>query len=166
MRASLDQLPDTSPIRIVTACPALGDAAREALVADLADLFARFVAEDKIERFAVEADADGALFPIAWSERGEPLSGCRKDRVNRLLANHETASGAALVVPPIAAVADSDGVRALDLAGLKAAVLAGEVGGDTPMWNLVPEDLGSWRSRPRLPLRDHPLAIHYRRWAA
>jgi hypothetical protein len=134
-------LNDDARCRILCAHPVLTADAGEALCGAFDKLFTQFARENRLERWSCTVEHDGAALVLAW-EPGAPLSGCSHDRISRLLAHHEEATGRQLLAPPPFCVQLDGAWRCLDRAGLRAQATAA-----APLLDARLERLGDWRTR-------------------
>ncbi len=150
---ALADLPDHARVQALPCDPSLTSAQAGDLIAAISKLFTQFVKENRIERWAIEPAAGGALLVIAWHGT-EDLSGCSKDKLAQVLAAHEERTRSRLLAAPPIVIEVGGVARCVDRAGLRALAAQGVVGADTPVYDTRLEHLGDWRARSRIPARD------------
>lgn len=167
MKRALTDLPDDAGLLCWPAEPALQPEAAAALVTAIDKLCQQFEREQRLSTWAVEVVEDGRFVLLAWQGVGEGMSGCRKDKLAKILALHAERSGSRLLdVPPIW-VAPAGRPQGFAPAALRPLVAAGEVDAQTPAWNTMANDLGSWRAGAGCALGSIDwLAFKLQRWQA
>lgn len=142
-------------MRILPWLPVLDAAAATALEVAAGKLLTHFQREGRLSDHTVATVADGAALVIAWA--GPALSGCSHDKLNALAAHHQEGGRRCLDLPPIS-LRCHDGWRCGTRADLRAWIAAGEADADSRYLDRTVPDLGSWRTRGLVPLRQSPLA--------
>jgi len=145
----LAELPDHAELRVFPAAPALDDAALGELSSGIDKLFQHFAREGRCTAWACASAAGGSILLVA-AVGAEPLSGCSKDKLVKLLLTHEERHGRALLAAPPIVVETARGARCVDRPGLRALIAAGDVAATTPVYDLTITTLGDWRRRGRL----------------
>ncbi len=135
------------PVRVLAAEPPLTPEAAASLVAALERLLVQFTREGRCAAQSVEVVEGGRFLVIAWD--GAALSGCSHDKLSQVIAQHELRSGSALLGSPPIAIGAPGAVRLVDRPGLRAALVAGQADGATPVWDLRAATLGAWQASPR-----------------
>ena len=156
MPVALAELPADARVRVVPCHPALAPVAADELVAAVAKLVAQWEREGAIRQGACASQADGAFLVMAWVEADAPLSGCRKDMLAKVLAQHGERAGSELLAPPPIVVARDGGPRCLRQGELRSLIAVGAVDLTTPAWNHLAERLGDWSGPAGEALGDIP----------
>jgi len=155
-RCAIEELEDAAALRVIPAHPALAPAEAEALVAAIAKLAEQFAREGRIERYALSNAAGGGLILFAHVECGEGWSGCRKDMLARVLAEHEARSGSALLAPPPIVLDKEGATRCIGNGALRSQLAVGAIDGETLVWDHLCDRLGEWRRGMPRPAHDVP----------
>lgn len=146
-------LPDDARVQVLPCDPPLTPEQSAALIAAIDKLFAQFAKEARLEGWAAEPAAGGALLVIA-SHGAEVLSGCSKDKLAQILAAHEQRTGCRLLDAPPIVVEVASTPRCVDRATLRTLVTQGAVSALTFVYDTRVDRLGDWRSRGRVPASD------------
>lgn len=141
--------------------PALDAQQASAAVAAIDKLLQQFQREGAISSGECAVDADGHLLVVAWE--GD-LSGCRKDKLAKVVAHIEATAGVTILDAPPMVVQIAGSWRVCDRPALRRAVEAGIDDGASRVWNTRAEQLGELRTAPSQPLADSWLAPLVARW--
>jgi len=133
----MPELPDDARCRILIADPDFGDPAQ--LIAGLDKLFAQFAREQRLVGWDIHSAHDGAALVLAWTPDA-PLSGCSHDKLNGVVALHETRTGCRILTAPPLRIRVGGCWRCVDRAGLRA--MADR---STPLIDHHLERVGDWR---------------------
>lgn len=142
--------------------PAVDEPGRQVLRGMFDKLFAQFAKEGRVANWAVDTDAGGSVLVIAHDVPGgdraqvggDELSGCSKDKVAKALAHAESQGGPSFLGAPPIVVDIAGRARCCDRATLRKLISSGEIGVDNAVWNLRAQNLGEWRIRNRIPIRE------------
>jgi hypothetical protein len=155
----IDSLPDQARLRVYPLETALDAAGVATLRGGIDKLFRHFRGEGAVGEAAVAIEGGGRLLLLAWVDGTvECLSGCRKDKLARLLRKLESDLAQNLLdTPPL--VLEVEGlITCCSRAQLRELVVAGRVDGRSMMWDSRLESLGEWRRSARKPIADSWLA--------
>ena len=142
----IEDLPDDAVLRVCPCDPPLDATAAADLCTAIDKLLTQFVREGSVQAAACTSAANGAVVLIAWQESGEPLSGCRKDKLEKVLAAHERDGRQLLAAPPV--VLARDGAASChSLGAVKSLAAVGAINADTLVWDTTLQRLGDWRER-------------------
>lgn len=139
------ELSDQAVVKVYPIEPGLDKEQAEQLEGRLQKLLTQFKREGSAGAGAASCIEDGHILVIAWEPGSEPLSGCRHDKIARLLLQFEEQAGVAILnAPPLLVQVDGQW-QAHTRGELKAQVVAGRIGLDNLACNTRCEDLGQWR---------------------
>ena len=166
MPATLTALPTDAAVRVVF-CPPVMDAMASAELASAVDkLFAQFEREGSVTTYALEMQAADRFLVLAWCEPSQLLSGCRKDKLAKVLTLHGERHGCDLLVPPPILLATDAGPKPVTQGALRSQVSVGAAGLDSLAWNHLAQQLGEWNQGQPQPIAEIPwLATAVSRWA-
>jgi len=122
----------------------------------VAKLIAQWEREGSIGAGGCEVRCAGHFLLIAWTASPEPLSGCRKDMLAKVLVEHGTRAGSELLAPPPIVIARDGAPTCLRQGELRSLVAVGAVDADTRAWNHLAARLGDWSGDDGQPLGGIP----------
>ena len=152
----LQALSDAARLRAVPCHPHLDAGALDAAVTAVDKLLTQFVREGAVGAGGCTGACEGGFLLIAWDETAGPLSGCRLDKIDKVLADQERRSGSDLLVPPPICLHREGRPHCVTHAGLRALVAAGEVDRDSRAYDHLVTSLGAWRAGMPRPVADIP----------
>ncbi|MDA3960087.1 MAG: hypothetical protein PF961_04815 [Planctomycetota bacterium] len=163
----LSDLPDDALLRVVPCHPALNDEAATAASGAITKLLTQFVREGAVQAAGCEAVHNGGFLLIAWQPTETPLSGCRQDKLSKVLQDHEQRSGSSLLCPPPIILDQAGDPRCGTQGSLRSQVAVGAVSPDSLAYDHLVKQVGEWRRGMPRPIRDIPwLAKAVERMAA
>lgn len=145
-------LPDDAVVRIWPCLPAVTPDVAAAACAAIDKLLLQFVREGAVAAAGSGWMHDYRALVVAWQAPGAPLSGCRQDKLSKVLAHVSEVLGRDVRDAPPFVVAVGDQPTALDHAAFRAGVAEGVVTETTLAWNLQAADLGTWRHHGVAPI--------------
>lgn len=154
---TLADLPDEALCRIHPVEP-LPDAADAAIMcASLDKLLQQFEREEAVGAAASTYDPDGFLV-IAYVPVAAPLSGCRGDKLQKVLRHLEQRCACQILDVPPFALKLAGVRRLLTRAELRTGLRQERIHASDLVWNTVPGTLGAWRRAACEPLERSWLA--------
>ncbi len=145
-------LPDTARLLTVTCEPALTDASLFTKLMDA--LFQHLQSEGRVDAWVAGCEAGGHILQVAYVPaygaacgiEGGDISGCSKDKINRVYAAlEETAAVQILAAPPMVLEVDGKAV-CCSRKELRQLIAEERVNGESFAWNTRCASLGEWRS--------------------
>jgi len=157
---ALSDLDDACQVRLFAADPPLQEVTWKRLASAMDKLFAQFQREEMVSHWGFELLGGGSVILTGW-RAATPLSGCRQDRLGRLLLAYEQEGQLLLnALGMVVEVRDRSGwspPRLYQRAQLRALALSGDLDGQSLWWDLQADTLGDWRHSGRKPLVETPL---------
>ncbi len=163
----LEQLSDDAVVNLYPIEPALDDAQQVDLVAALEKLFTQFERESSAGPGHIACLENGRVLMFAYEENPqEALSGCRKDKIAKVLLHIEEKFDIQILNAPPMLVKVGEEWQACHRAGLKELVAAAQLDVQSLAYDTRCDRLADWRDGAVKPIADMWMAPIVERMAS